>query len=252
MNPTPHAPQDPNTPHVGDPASIRRMFGEIAGRYDLANSVLSGGIHKTWKRALVAWSGARVGDRVLDCATGTGDLAFLFEERVGRDGQVVATDFCEPMLDLASAKAKAAESRTQFEVADMNSLPYPDESFAVASVSFGIRNVPEPARALAELARVVRPGGTVMVLEFGQPVWRPFRGVYNFYSKRFLPVIGGVLSGKREAYRYLQTSSETFPCGRNFEELALATGKFAVSESRPLTGGIAYLYRLTVGKNEDA
>ncbi len=244
--------QTPEAPRPSDPSSIRHMFGEIAGRYDLANSVLSGGIHKLWKRALVDWSGAKPGHRVLDCATGTGDLAFLFEERVGKSGQVIGTDFCEPMLDLAAQKARASGSRTQFEVADMNYLSYLDDSYDVASVSFGIRNVADPQRALSELARVVRPGGTVMVLEFGQPTWRPFRGVYNFYSRRFLPVIGGVLSGKRDAYTYLHDSASIFPCGKEFEAIALATGKFAEAESRALTGGIAYLYRLTVGKNEDA
>ncbi|HEX9602680.1 MAG TPA: ubiquinone/menaquinone biosynthesis methyltransferase, partial [Myxococcales bacterium] len=168
---------------------VREMFASIARRYDAANEVLSLGVHRAWRRAAVRLSGVLPGDRVLDCATGTGDLALAFKRAVGPSGEVVGTDFCAEMLASAPAKAQRAGLPVRFEVADALSLPYADASFDVASIGFGIRNVDDPVRCLREMARVVRPGGRVVVLEFGQPRG-PFGALFRVYSRQVMPALG--------------------------------------------------------------
>ncbi len=234
-----------------EPTSIVQMFSQIAPSYDLANSLLSFGIHHRWKKRLVQLSGARSRCRVLDCATGTGDLAFRFESRLDWHSEVVATDFCEPMLKVARKKAAKLGSRIVFQHADVTALPYKDGEFDVASISFGIRNAHDPAKALDELGRVVRADGQVMVLEFGQPRIRAWSRLFQLYSKKILPRVGGWVSGHPEAYRYLETSSGTFPCGEEFLSLAASTGRFGRMTCEPLQGGIAYLYRLTVANHSN-
>ena len=227
-----------------NPNSIQQMFGTISEKYDLANSVLSFGIHHHWKKKLIKKSLVKKGNQVLDCATGTGDLAFLFEAQVGHSGSVTGTDFCNPMLNVAKNKARVRRSRCHFEWGDVTQLRYPDEKFDCASISFGIRNVKNPVQGLSELGRVVKPGGNVMILEFGQPKSKLFGAVYQFYSNQILPRVGGWISGKPDAYKYLQTSSAAFPCGDEFLALAEQTGRFKKVESFSLFWGIAYLYRL--------
>jgi demethylmenaquinone methyltransferase/2-methoxy-6-polyprenyl-1,4-benzoquinol methylase len=221
------------------------MFSSIAGRYDRANAVLSFGVHRLWRRRAVLRSGARPGDAVLDCATGTGDLAIAFKKRVGATGRVVGTDFNADMLAAAPRKAARASVDVAWEVQDAMRLGFPDASFDVSSIAFGIRNVDDPAAALGEMARVVRPGGHVVVLEFGTPrAWmRPF---FSAYSAVVIPVVGGLVSGNREAYRYLTRTSAAFPTGDAFLALMRSTGRFAAARTEPLTGGIAYLYIGTV------
>jgi demethylmenaquinone methyltransferase/2-methoxy-6-polyprenyl-1,4-benzoquinol methylase len=222
---------------------IRSMFSEIAHGYDRANTVLSAGVHHLWRKAIVKWSGVKAGDRVLDCATGTGDLAIEFKKRVGSNGSVLGTDFCAEMLAPAPAKAERQNLEIRFEQADVTQLPYADASFDAASISFGIRNVQDPVKGLSELARVVRPGGVVMVLEFGQPTIPGVGQAYNLYSQRVLPWIGGLITGRRQAYEYLQNSSANFPCRGEFLELMRATGRFATVEYKPVSLGIAYMYK---------
>ncbi len=214
------------------------MFASIAKRYDRANTVLSAGVHHRWRREAVRWSEAREGDSVLDCATGTGDLAIAFKKAVG-SGRVVGTDFVPEMLEIARQKS----SRIVFDAADVTALPFDDGSFDISSIAFGIRNVHDPARGVSEMARVVRSGGRVIILEFGQPRNRAFRMLYDFYRRRVLPNVGGVLTGRKEAYEYLESSSARFPCGDGFAELMRATGQFASVEWKSLTFGIAYLYK---------
>lgn len=222
-----------------DPEKIHSMFASIAGRYDRTNTILSAGIHHLWRRKTVRWSGAKPGDRVLDCATGTGDLAIAFRKAAGPAGNVVGTDFVPEMIKLAREKSPDV----YFEVADVTSLPYDDETFDVVSISFGIRNVGEPKRGIAEMARVAKKGGRVMVLEFGQPRHRAFGASYNFYSRHILPRLGGALTGDRAAYEYLQKSAGRFPCGEEFVALMREAADFASIDYVPLTMGIAYLYR---------
>jgi demethylmenaquinone methyltransferase/2-methoxy-6-polyprenyl-1,4-benzoquinol methylase len=222
-----------------DPAKIRTMFASISRRYDRANTVLSGGVHHLWRRRAVRRAGVKAGDRVLDCATGTGDLAIAFRKVVGNTGRVVGTDFVPEMLELARTKARNIE----WEVADVTRLPFEDAAFDVASISFGIRNVNDPRKGIAEMARAVRSGGRVIVLEFGQPRSRTFGAFYDWYSRRILPRLGGAVTGERDAYQYLQTSSERFPCGDEFVNLMKESAEFASVDYVPLTFGIAYLYR---------
>ncbi len=228
-----------------NPHSIREMFGVISGKYDLANTILSFGIHHQWKKALIRQSGLKSGDRVLDCATGTGDLAFQFAS-TNKDAQVVGTDFCEPMLDVARKKATERRSNIQFETADVTQLQFNDREFNIASISFGIRNVRDTKQALSELGRVVQSGGKVLVLEFGQPRSRVMGFLFNFYSRYVLPRVGGWISGQKQAYQYLQTSSATYPCGADFLAIAQSTGRYQTMRCVPFQTGIAYLYILDV------
>jgi demethylmenaquinone methyltransferase / 2-methoxy-6-polyprenyl-1,4-benzoquinol methylase len=225
---------------------IRSMFGQIAGRYDLANTVLSGGVHHLWRRSVVRWSGAKSGDRVLDCATGTGDLAIEFKKAVGPKGDVLGTDFCAEMLAPAPAKAARKGLYINFETADVTQLPYENAKFDISSISFGIRNVQDPVKGLSELARVTKRGGVVMVLEFGQPQAPGVGRAYEFYSQRVLPKIGGWITGRPKAYEYLQNSSAKFPCGGEFLALMDKTGLLTACEFKPLTFGIAYMYKAVV------
>lgn len=234
------------TKHSPNPEIIRSMFSKVAANYDKGNNVLSMGIHHLWRKKLVAYSGAKAGDKVLDCATGTGDLAIEFKKTVGTSGTVIGTDFCAEMLIPAPSKAKARGLDIQFEQADVTQLQYPENSFDICSISFGIRNVGDPVKALKEMGRVTKPGGTVMVLEFGQVNIPVFGTLYNFYSQSILPKIGGLVTGQKEAYEYLQKSSAAFPCREEFLDLMKESSAFSRCEYTSLTGGIAYIYKGTV------
>ncbi len=220
---------------------VRSMFADIADDYDRINSVLSFGVHHAWRKKAVLESGAIEGDHVLDCATGTGDLAIEFKKAVGDSGYVMGTDFCAPMIEPAPKKAEEAGLQIDFEVADAMNLPYDENKFDIASIAFGIRNVDEPVTALREMARVVKPGGRVVVLEFGQPKGL-LKFPYELYSQHIMPAIGGWLSGNREAYTYLPKTSAKFPAGDKFLSLMDESGSFASRRAIKLTGGISYVY----------
>lgn len=223
---------------------VQQMFADIAPSYDSTNTVLSMGIHHLWRKRAVALSGAAPGMSVLDCATGTGDLAIAFKETVG-DGRVVGTDFCAPMLGPAPAKAQKRGLDITFEVADALDLPYDDNSFDIASISFGIRNVDDPLKCLQEMARVVRPGGRVVVIEFGQPRGL-FGALYRFYSFKVMPAVGGIMSGNRDAYVYLPRTSANFPAGDDFIALMDQSGAYSDRTATSLSLGIAWIYVGTV------
>ncbi|MFN7729396.1 MAG: bifunctional demethylmenaquinone methyltransferase/2-methoxy-6-polyprenyl-1,4-benzoquinol methylase UbiE [Bdellovibrio sp.] len=221
---------------------IRSMFAKVASRYDSANQVLSFGVHHLWRKKLVKLSRAQIGEAVLDCATGTGDLAIEFKKTVGPSGSVIGTDFCAEMLTPAPGKSEKRGLDIRFEQADVTALPYQDQSFDVVSISFGIRNVENPLRGLSEMARVLKPGGRLVVLEFGKANLPVFSQFYNFYSERILPKIGGLVTGQKEAYEYLQKSSAAFPCREEFLSLMDKTGQLKNMRYWSLTGGIAYIY----------
>lgn len=227
---------------------VKNMFADIADDYDRINSILSFGIHNAWRKKTVLESEAKSGDRVLDCATGTGDLALEFKRTVGHEGYVLGTDFCKEMIEHAPGKAEHKKLVVEFEVADAMDLPYDDNSFDVASIAFGIRNVDDPLICLKEMARVVKPGGNVAVLEFGQP-----KGVlkmpYELYSRHVMPALGGWISGNREAYRYLPETSAKFPAGDKFIKLMMESNSFSKSRAVELTRGIAFVYIGTVKEN---
>ncbi len=222
-------------------AEVQQMFATIARRYDAANDLLSLGVHKGWRTRAVRLSGAARGQRVLDCATGTGDLALAFKRAVGPEGEVIGTDFCREMLQSAPDKAARAGLEVKFEVADALSLPYPAGRFDVASIAFGIRNVDDPLRCLRELSRVVVPGGRVVVLEFGQPGGL-FGALFRFYSRRVMPLIGGLVTGNRSAYEYLPRTAAAFPAGERFLSLMREAGTFSEVRATPLLFGTALVY----------
>ena len=223
-------------------SEVRSMFASVARSYDRANQVLSLGMHHRWRSTAVRESGAKPGDRVLDCATGTGDLAIEFRRAVGKHGEVIGADFCEEMLALGPAKAERAGMPVRFEVADLLALPYADGVFDVASIAFGIRNVEDPERGVREMARVTRAGGRVVVLEFGQPGGVLFGPFFRWYSRAVLPRVGGWISGRRSAYEYLDRTASRFPAGEAFAELMRTTGRFHEVRTRALTSGVVHVY----------
>ena len=222
-------------------AEVQQMFATIARRYDTANDLLSLGVHKGWRKQAVRLSGAAPGQRVLDCATGTGDLALAFKRAVGPSGEVIGTDFCREMLESAPAKAARAGLEVKFEVADALALPYPAQRFDVASIAFGIRNVDDPLRCLRELSRVVVTGGRVVVLEFGQPEGA-FGALYRFYSRQVMPRVGGLVTGNRSAYEYLPRTAAAFPAGPRFLALMREAGTFSAVSAAPLLFETAFVY----------
>lgn len=223
---------------------IRLMFSDIAPGYDLGNDVLSFGTHRMWKHRMVRSAQAPIGGDVLDLATGTGDIALLFSDAVGSDGSVTGIDFCADMIARARSRSKNQRANISFEVGDAMNLRFADNTFDVTSISFGIRNVDDPVKALAEMRRVTRADGRVVVLEFGQPGGL-FGSLYRFYTGRIGPFIGGLITGHRDAYAYLDRTAARFPCGDEFVELMNRAGMDRV-KSQPLFGGIAWLYSAEV------
>lgn len=228
--------------HKPDAQVIHSMFSKVAKNYDKGNTVLSLGIHHLWREKLVRKSSAKLGDQILDCATGTGDLAIAFKKVVGPTGTVIGTDFNADMLSSAPAKARAKGLEINFELADVTKLQYPDKKFDLCSISFGIRNVNDPVQALKEMGRVCKSGGQVIVLEFGQMKIPVVSGLYGFYSEKILPKLGGLVTGQHEAYDYLQRSSAAFPSREGFLQLMNEAGCFTETHYIPVSLGIAYIY----------
>ncbi|HQU41714.1 MAG: bifunctional demethylmenaquinone methyltransferase/2-methoxy-6-polyprenyl-1,4-benzoquinol methylase [Planctomycetia bacterium 21-64-5] len=225
-------------------ARVRQMFGEIAGRYDFLNHLLSLNIDRYWRWRTVRAVPPAAEGPILDLCTGTGDLALAYYRASGGRATIVGADFCHPMLVRGDTKRKNAGCNGQltFVEADAQRLPFPDHYFSIVCVAFGLRNVTDTDRGLSEMARVCRPGGKVAVLEFSLPTWRPARAVYLWYFRRVLPRIGQALARNRhEAYSYLPASVGEFPCG---EALAVRMRQAGLGEVvfRPLTFGIATLY----------
>ncbi len=225
------------------PEEIRHLFASVAEGYDKANDAMTLGMAHLWRKKLVVWSGAKAGDRVLDCATGTGDLAIEFKKAVGPTGAVIGTDFCEEMLELAPPKAKKAGLDIEFRTADAMKLPFDDGAFDISSIGYGIRNVADPQLAIREMARVVKPGGRVMILETGDTPDSPLRGFFDFYFRQVIPRVGGWVTGKRFAYEYLNKSSRGFPSRERFLDLMRSTDAFSACEYRVLLGGASFMYQ---------
>ena len=191
-------------------AGVRTMFDRIAGRYDLMNSVMSAGLHHRWRARAVELARVGPGARALDVCCGTGDLALALAQAVGTGGEVVGLDFSEPMLEHARAKTAARGIEVEYVHGNALELPFEDESFDAATVGFGIRNVVDLTRALAELRRVVRPGGRVVVLEITTPERPPLSWFYAWWFDRIVPLLGAV-TGEQDAYSYLPESVKRFP-----------------------------------------
>ena len=223
-------------------AQVREMFGRVAPRYDLLNHALSLGLDWTWRRraARVAL-GLGAGDIVLDVCAGTGDLAFALS-RVAPAARVVGLDFSARMLALAVQKAAGAKGRVSFAEADAQHLPLRENTVALASVAFGVRNVPDPAAAVRELIRVTRPGGKIVILEFTTPRGALFGRLYLFYLRHVLPRIASLAArGAADAYHYLNRSVRAFAGPEEMRALLRSAGLTEV-QALPLSWGVAYLY----------
>ncbi|HEX4985843.1 MAG TPA: bifunctional demethylmenaquinone methyltransferase/2-methoxy-6-polyprenyl-1,4-benzoquinol methylase UbiE [Burkholderiales bacterium] len=191
-------------------AKVAGVFSSVAGRYDLMNDLMSGGLHRLWKRFAVELSGVRRGGRVLDVAGGTGDMSALFAPRVGPQGEVWLTDINADMLGRGRDRLLDAGRIVPAVQCDAERLPLPDAYFDCAITAFGLRNMTHKPLALAEMARVVRAGGRVLVLEFSR-VWAPLRPAYDAYSFNVLPWLGRLVAGDADSYRYLAESIRRHP-----------------------------------------
>jgi demethylmenaquinone methyltransferase / 2-methoxy-6-polyprenyl-1,4-benzoquinol methylase len=222
---------------------VRRMFGQIAGRYDFLNHLLSLGIDHWWRRRTVRLVPPEGSLPILDVCTGTGDLALAYDRATSGSTQIVAADFCHEMLAIGRTKAQqtGANGRVTFVEADTQSLPLPTDTFQIVCVAFGLRNVADTDRGLAEMTRVTAPGGSVAVLEFSTPTWQPFKSLYGWYFRHVLPRIGKLVSRSTDAYEYLPTSVGEFPQGEALLDRMRSVGLTHLRRY-PLTLGVATLY----------
>jgi demethylmenaquinone methyltransferase/2-methoxy-6-polyprenyl-1,4-benzoquinol methylase len=221
---------------------VRQMFGEIAGRYDLLNRLLSAGVDRWWRWRTVRLVPPTSEGPVLDLCTGTGDLALAYWKAGRKRVPVVGADFCHPMLRIAREKMARAGHLLHLVEADAQWLPFAADTFQIVSVAFGLRNVSDTDRGLREMVRVCRPGGKVVVLEFSMPRFRPLRAVYGWYFRHVLPRIGQALARNRhDAYNYLPASVGQFPQGEALVCRMEEAGLRSVA-CHPLSFGVATLY----------
>jgi demethylmenaquinone methyltransferase/2-methoxy-6-polyprenyl-1,4-benzoquinol methylase len=217
------------------------VFRSVAPSYDLMNDLMSLGLHRLWKRFAIDMSGVRAGSKVLDVASGSGDLAAAFAKRVGPEGVVWMTDINAAMLEVGRDKMIDSGVFPPLALCDAEKLPFADESFDCVSVAFGLRNMTHKDRALAEMARVAKPGGRVIVLEFSKP-WKPLQGAYDAYSFGVLPRIGKYVARDEAAYRYLAESIRMHPDQETLKGMMEAAGLVNV-EYFNLAAGVVALHR---------
>ena len=219
---------------------VRGVFDSVAQKYDLMNDVLSGGLHRVWKAYAVGVAAVRPGDRVLDIAGGTGDLARAFAARVGERGLVVHTDINESMLRVGRDRLLDEGLALPTVVCDAERLPHREASFDLVSVAFGLRNMTHKERALAEMCRVLRPGGRLLVLEFSRPA-EPLRKPYDFYSFKLMPLLGKWVAGDEASYRYLAESIRMHPDQATLKAMMQDAG-FGHVDLHNLSAGIVALH----------
>jgi len=228
---------------AGDKARlVAGVFDSVAGKYDLMNDLMSLGVHRLWKRFTLELSGVTAGQRVLDVASGTGDLAAAFAVRVGNTGGVVATDINNAMLSRGRDALidRGIVGNVDYVLANAESLPFPDQHFDCVSIAFGLRNVTRIPQALATMQRVLKPGGRLLVLEFSKPL-APVRPLYDVYSK-FLPWLGKAVTGDADSYRYLVESIRMHPDQAALKQMIMEAG-FGHCDYYNLSGGIVALHR---------
>ncbi len=225
-------------------AKVREVFDSVAPRYDLMNDLMSLGVHRLWKRRTVALAGVRRGQRVLDLATGTGDLSKRFAGLVDKDGAVVSTDINAAMLNRGRDRLVDLGIAGNIHYAQVNAeaLPFPANRFDCISIGFGLRNVTHKQRALKEMFRVLRPSGRALVLEFSYPANLPLRKAYDLYSFAVLPALGRLVAGNADSYRYLAESIRMHPNQEALQAMMEAAG-FERCEFFNLSGGIVAIHR---------
>jgi demethylmenaquinone methyltransferase/2-methoxy-6-polyprenyl-1,4-benzoquinol methylase len=221
---------------------VQGVFNSVASKYDIMNDVMSAGIHRIWKEAMMDWLAPRAGQTLLDVAGGTGDISFKFLKRAGH-GHATVLDLTEPMLVEGRKRAEADRMADSLDwvVGDAMALPFEDNTFDVYTISFGIRNVTRPQQALAEAYRVLKPGGRLMVLEFSQLPNEGMQKLYDLYSFNVIPRMGQMIAGDRDSYQYLVESIRKFPDQETFLAMIREAG-FEQARYRNLTMGVACLH----------
>jgi demethylmenaquinone methyltransferase / 2-methoxy-6-polyprenyl-1,4-benzoquinol methylase len=225
-------------------ARVRAVFESVAGNYDLMNDLMSAGVHRLWKRFALSQTGLRPGQRALDVAGGTGDLAAGMAGQVGPDGLVVLTDINAAMLDVGrdALTDRGIMGNVRYSLANAEKLPFPDSSFDCVMIGFGLRNVTDKAAALRSMARVLRPGGQLLVLEFSHPVAPGLKPLYDAYSFSVLPWLGKLVAKDEASYRYLAESIRRFPKQEELLAMMQQAG-FEGCRYHNLTGGVVALHR---------
>ncbi len=221
-------------------ARVRGVFDSVAQKYDIMNDLMSGGLHRAWKAYTVAVAGVRPGDKVLDIAGGTGDLARAFAKAVGESGLVVHTDINEAMLRVGRDRLIDEGMALATNLCDAEKLPYPANTFDRVSVAFGLRNMTHKDVALAEMCRVLKPGGRLLVLEFSK-VAAPLSKPYDWYSFNILPKLGQMIAGDAESYRYLAESIRMHPDAETLKGM-MKTAGFGHVDVHKLTAGVVALH----------
>ena len=222
---------------------VHAVFESVAGKYDLMNDLMSLGVHRLWKRDFVANSGIRLGHKVLDLAGGTGDITALISKRVGKNGSVVLSDINEAMLEIGRQRLedRGISGNIVYALANAEKLPFAEHEFDAVTIAFGLRNVTDKNAALREMFRVLRPGGKALILEFSQVQPELLKKVYDGYSFGVLPVIGKLVAGDEDSYRYLAESIRQHPPQEELAEMMRAAG-FDRVRYRNLTGGIVAIH----------
>ncbi|NOY67553.1 MAG: bifunctional demethylmenaquinone methyltransferase/2-methoxy-6-polyprenyl-1,4-benzoquinol methylase UbiE [Gammaproteobacteria bacterium] len=223
---------------------VAEVFHSVAGQYDLMNDLMSLGIHRLWKRYTIELSAVRAGQKVLDIAGGTGDLAAKFSSLVGPEGKVVLSDINSSMLNNGRSRLidKGIAGNIEYVQADAQYLPFPDNSFDCITISFGLRNVTDKELALRSMYRVLKPGGRLLILEFSKPVTPGLKPVYDLYSFKLLPLMGKLIANDEESYRYLAESIRMHPDQETLKTMMKDSG-FDQCEYHNLSGGIVALHR---------
>jgi demethylmenaquinone methyltransferase/2-methoxy-6-polyprenyl-1,4-benzoquinol methylase len=219
---------------------VRSVFDSVASKYDVMNDLMSGGLHRLWKAYTVKVANLKEGDRALDIAGGTGDLALAFARQVGRTGQVVHTDINEAMLRVGRDRLLDAGVVLPTVVCDAEKLPFPQGYFDLVSVAFGLRNMTHKDQALAEMCRVLKPGGKLLVLEFSK-VAPPLEKAYDWYSFKVLPQLGKLVAGDADSYRYLAESIRMHPGQEELKAMMLKAG-FGHVDFHNMSGGVVALH----------
>jgi demethylmenaquinone methyltransferase / 2-methoxy-6-polyprenyl-1,4-benzoquinol methylase len=219
---------------------VRGVFDSVASKYDVMNDLMSAGLHRGWKAYTVLVSGAREGSRVLDVAGGTGDLALAFAKKVGKTGEVVHTDINEAMLRVGRDRLQDAGFAVPTMVCDAEKLPFATGYFDVVTVAFGLRNMTHKEQGLAEMGRVLKPGGKLLVLEFSK-VAQPLQKAYDWYSFSILPKLGSMVAGDAQSYQYLAESIRMHPDQETLKTMMLGQG-FGHVDVHNMTAGIVALH----------